>query len=558
MAVRSRAAGILQVRQVAELSVVLILLFVVVVSGALSLMLPKTIPLPLVQIALGAGVAAIADLGVSLEPELFFLLFLPPLLFLDGWRIQKEGLFRDIGTILNLALGLVVFTVLGIGLLINWLIPSISLPLAFALAAILSPTDPVAVSAISRRVNVPKRLMHILEGESLLNDASGLVCMRFAVAAAMTGAFSLSSAALTFLWLALAGVAAGVAVCWLVTFTKGLVTARYGEDAGSQILVSLLIPFAAYLVAEKIGASGILAAVSAGLTMSYSEISGKALATTRIRRNAVWDTVQFTLNGIMFVILGEQLPKIIANSAEVVQETGHHDPMWMLAYVVVINVALAALRFVWVWVSYRLVLLRRHQEQRMDWKLIAATSVAGARGAITLAAVLSLPLTMGDGSLLPARDLLIFIAAGVIIVSLIMASVILPLLLRNVAMPSESLLLQQQDRVRQAAAEAAIAAVGKAVHALPVGEEDKDLYTRAASRIIDRYREQVAGYTSKEASDMARYKRAQEAERQLWIVAMRAEREAIYDASRRNRLPDDVARDMVRQVDLVEERLGSA
>ncbi|RWR34435.1 Na+/H+ antiporter [Sinirhodobacter populi] len=542
----------------AELSVVLILLFVVVVSGGLSRMLPKTIPLPLVQIALGAGVAAIADLGVSLEPELFFLLFLPPLLFLDGWRIQKEGLFRDIGTILNLALGLVVFTVLGIGLLINWLIPAISLPLAFALAAILSPTDPVAVSAISRRVNVPKRLMHILEGESLLNDASGLVCMRFAVAAAMTGAFSLSSAALTFLWLALAGVAAGVAVCWLVTFTKGLVTARYGEDAGSQILVSLLIPFAAYLVAEKIGASGILAAVSAGLTMSYSEISGKALATTRIRRNAVWDTVQFSLNGVMFVILGEQLPKIVSNAVVVVQETGHHDPIWMLAYVVVINVALAVLRFVWVWVSYRLVLLRQHRQEKTDWKLIAATSVAGARGAITLAAVLSLPLTMTDGSLLPARDLLIFIAAGVIIVSLIMASIILPLLLRNVAMPPEPLLLQQQDRVRQAAAEAAITAVGKAVHALPVGQEDKDLYAHAATRIIDMYRERIAGYSSKEAADMARYKRAQEAERQLWLVAMRAERETIYDASRRNRLPDDVARDMVREVDLIEERLGSA
>ncbi|HEY0276606.1 MAG TPA: Na+/H+ antiporter [Paenirhodobacter sp.] len=539
----------------AELSIVLILLFAVVVSGAVGRMLPKVIPLPLVQIAFGAAIAAIADLGVSLEPDLFFVLFLPPLLFLDGWRIQKEGLFRDMGTILSLALGLVIFTVLGVGLLIHWMIPSIPLPLAFALAAILSPTDPVAVSAISQRVNVPKRLMHILEGESLLNDASGLVCMRFAIAAAMTGAFSLSNATVTFVWLALAGVAAGVIVCRLITFVKERVAARYGEDTGSQILVSLLTPFAAYLVAEEIGASGILAVVSAGLTMSYSEQSGKAMATTRIRRNAVWDMVQFALNGIMFVILGEQLPDIISKAAMVVQETGHHDPVWMLIYVVLISLALAVLRLIWVWVSYQLVLLRRHEKTQPSWPLIAATSVAGARGAITLAAVLSLPLTMVDGSLLPARDLMIFIAAGVIIVSLVMASVALPLLLCNVTMPSEPLHQRQEDRVRRAAAEAAMAAVSAAEQAQPPGQDDKDLYTRAASRIVDIYRERIAGYASKEDADMARYKRAQKTERNLWLIAVRAERETIYDASRRNHLPDDIARKMVHEVDLIEERL---
>ncbi|HEY0212026.1 MAG TPA: Na+/H+ antiporter [Paenirhodobacter sp.] len=539
----------------AELSIVLILLFAVVVSGVIGRMLPKAVPLPLVQIGLGAAIAAIADLGVSLEPELFFVLFLPPLLFLDGWRIQKEGLFRDIGTILNLALGLVVFTVLGIGVFIHWMIPSIPLPLAFALAAILSPTDPVAVSAIAQRVNVPKRLMHILEGESLLNDASGLVCMRFAVAAAMTGAFSVPSAALTFLWLALAGVATGVAVCWGITWCKDVVSSRYGEDTGSQILISLLTPFVAYLVAEMIGASGILAVVAAGLTMSYAEQSGKALATTRIRRNAVWDMLQFALNGVMFVILGEQLPSIIAKAAQVVQETGHHDPIWMLIYVVLISLALAVLRFLWVWVSYRPLLFHRGQHENTNWRLIAVTSLAGARGAITLAGVLSLPLTMTDGSLLPGRDLLILIAAGVIIVSLVMASVALPLLLRNVTMPAEPLHQRQEHQVREAAAQAAITAIGQAEHAMPVGQDDKDLYTHAANRIIDFYRERIAGYTNKEDVDLAHYKRAQAVERHLWLIAMRAEREAIYQASRRNRLPDDVARNMVREVDLIEERL---
>src|SRR3954467_6825717 len=173
-------------RPVAEISLVLVMLVAVVLSEAITTALPFAIPLPLVQIALGALLAAVVDVAVPLAPDIFFLLFIPPLLFLDGWRIPKRGLFKDAATILELALGLVVFTVVGIGFFIQWLIPAVPLAVAFALAAILSPTDPIAVSALTSRVPGPKRLMHILEGESLLNDASGLVCMRFALAAALT------------------------------------------------------------------------------------------------------------------------------------------------------------------------------------------------------------------------------------------------------------------------------------------------------------------------------------------------------------------------------------
>lgn len=183
-----------------SIEVVLVMLLAVVASGYLARVLPHwlPLPLPLVQIALGATIAGVFGQGVTLDPHLFFVLFLPPLLFLDGWRIPKDGLFRDRRVVLQLALGLVVFTVVGIGLLIHWMIPAMPLAVAFALAAILSPTDPVAVSSIAARSPIPKRVMHILEGESLLNDASGLVCFRFAVAAAMTGTFSLVSASRPF------------------------------------------------------------------------------------------------------------------------------------------------------------------------------------------------------------------------------------------------------------------------------------------------------------------------------------------------------------------------
>lgn len=380
-------------------TLVLTLLFAVVVSGILARLLPLPIPRPLVQIALGAAVGLVADWRVTLDPEIFFLLFLPPLLFLDGWRIPREDLFKDRSTILELALGLVVFTVLGMGFFINWMIPAMPLAVAFALAAVVSPTDPIAVSAIAQRTPVPKRMMHILEGESLLNDASGLVCLRFAVAAALTGAFSLGEAAINFLWVAIGGIAVGIALTWLVGWAKSIVTRYVGEESGSQILISLLIPFGAYLIAEHLHCSGILATVAAGLTMGFVEARGNALAVTRIRRTAVWDMIQFTANGVIFVLLGEQLPTILADAADTVRLTGHHEPWWLGVYVIAINSGLAALRFAWVWLSFRLTLFRRPEDrERPNWRIIGAMSFAGVRGAITLAGVLTLPLAMVDGS----------------------------------------------------------------------------------------------------------------------------------------------------------------
>ena len=407
-----------------SITIALVLLLAVVLSGTLARLSPVGIPLPLVQIALGAAIAGVTGSAVQLDPHFFFLLFLPPLLFLDGWRIPKEGLFRDKAVILELALGLVVFTVILIGFLVHWMIPAIPLAVAFALAAILSPTDPIAVSAIAARVPIPGRLMHILEGESLLNDASGLVCMQFAVAAVLTGVFSLADAVGTFLWVAIGGILIGFGTTFVVMKAKYYVSRKLGEEPGAQILISLLIPFGAYLLAEHLHCSGILAAVSAGITMSFAELRGQTMAATRMRRYAVWDTVQFALNGIIFVLLGEQMPGIVSGAARIVTETGHLHPIWLIAYVAVITTALAALRFAWVWVSLRFTLYRAARRgeaiRKPHWRLLAAMSLAGVRGAITLAGILTLPLAMNDGTSFPARDLVIFLAAGVIILSLML------------------------------------------------------------------------------------------------------------------------------------------
>ena len=543
-----------------SISIALAMMMAVVVSGVLVRMLPVPIPLPLVQIALGALIAGGFNRGVALDPEIFFLLFLPPLLFLDGWRIPKEGVLRDKYAIVELALGLVICTVVGVGFFIHWLIPAMPLAIAFALAAIISPTDPVAVSAITSRVTIPKRVMHVLEGESLLNDASGLVAFRFAVAAAVTGSFSLTQAALSFVWVACAGLATGAMFTLAVTWIKNRVSRRYGEEAGSQILVSLLIPFGAYELAEHIGASGILAAVAAGVTMSYAELSGTAGATTRVQRGAVWNMVQFTLNGVMFVLLGEQLPAILDGAVRVVTETGHANPWWLVIYALAISLALAVLRFAWVWVSLaigRVVAQRRgNVSPRPNPRLIAAISLAGVRGAITLAGVMTLPLTLNDGTPLPARDLAIFLAASVIIISLVAASFFLPRLLHNLDIPVESEHHRYEDMASNVAREAALRGVERTLHQLVALQPDKDpqIYASVANQVMESLKRNAYD-GSGQPLDAAVMRELEAIEREMRLGAITEARIEIFRLARENKIPDHVCREWVSRYDLQEARM---
>jgi CPA1 family monovalent cation:H+ antiporter len=534
----------------------LVLLLAVVVSGVLARLLPLNVPRPLVQIALGALIGLAADWRVTLNPEIFFLLFLPPLLFLDGWRIPREELFKDAATIVELALGLVLLTVVGMGFFIHWMIPAMPLAVAFALAAVISPTDPIAVSAIAQRVPIPKRMMHILEGESLLNDASGLVCLRFAIAAALTGAFSPRDASLSFLWLAFGGIAIGVGLTWTVARLKNWVSRGLGEESASQILISLLIPFGAYLLAEHLHCSGILAAVAAGLTMGWVEGRGQALATTRIRRSTVWDIIQFAANGTIFVLLGEQLPLIAAGAAETVRLTGHHTPWWLLVYILAINVGLAALRFAWVWVSFRFTLTKRGERNtRPDWKIVAAMSFAGVRGAITLAGVLTLPLALNDGAPFPARDLAILLAMGVIIISLLAASAGLPWLLRDLKMPAEPEEVGKEDKARIAAACAAIAEIERVEHEMASGRADADVFLAAAAEVMASYRHRI-DRLEHDLTTADERREARRIDRELRLAAVKAERTAILRLRRKREIGTEVSRKLIRELDLLEARYG--
>ena len=542
-------------------TVVLALLFAVLVGDWITRFVP--VPPPLVQIALGVLLAIGPVPSVELDPHIFFLVFLPPLLFLDGWRIPKRDLKRDGATVLALALGLVLFTVVGIGFFINWLIPTMPLAVSFALAAVLAPTDPIAVGAVAARAPIPRRLMHILEGESLLNDASGLVCLRFAIAAALTGRFSLGEALLSFLWLALGGAAVGVGLTFAITFVEDRVLTRGGRDPGAQTLFSLLIPFAVYLVAEAIHVSGILAAAAAGIAMNYVENFGQALAPTRIRRTAVWDTVQLAANGAIFVLLGEQLPDILKSAAGIVNAGAHHAFWALPLYVLAITAALVALRFAWVYLTMRLVLLRaRFNGEKpvgLTWHLVASTALAGVKGAITLAGVLTLPFVMPDGKPFPARDLAVFLAMGVILLSLLLATLLLPGLLKRLRLPAEPARDAEEDRARAVAGEAAkdaIEALKDRLLARATKKEagtDDSLYAEAADRAMERYSRRAEFIGGSEEA-RARSREVLRVERRLRLAGLRAERDALYHMRRQARLEDGMLRRMVREVDLLEAR----
>ncbi|WP_184005672.1 Na+/H+ antiporter [Stakelama sediminis] len=535
-------------------SLVLILLFAVVVSSAITRALPIAIPAPIAQIATGVIIGLFGAIRVTLDPELLFYLLLPPLLFLDGWRLPKDSLFRDSKLVLELALALVIFTVFGIGYLIHWMIPVMPLPVAFALGAVLSPTDPIAVSSITARSPIPPRMMRILERESLLNDASGLVCLRFAVATAMTGAFVLHEAALQFVWMGGAGLAIGILMTLITMRAKEWFTDQFGEESGPQIVVSLLIPFGAYILAEKVEASGIIAAVAAGLTMTFSQASRQSLPATRMRQNSVWDALQFVGHGIIFVLLGEQLPNIVANAERTVASAGHPGLWWLAIYVFAVTGALMILRFAWVWTSLKLTPLRGGIDDGVrsaDLKLVAAFAVAGVRGAITLAGILTLPILLGDGTSFPARDLAIFIAAGVILLSLCIASVALPMLLRGLEIPGKPAEIIAEDRARIALATVALATINEIRDRYSMEERDHGERDRATGRIADIYREIIAARSHSGAA-ASEERSLEQVGREVRLAAVKAQRTELTRLMKSREISSDLMSKLLRELDLLE------
>ncbi len=408
---------------------ILILLICILLSNVISRFLPY-LSIPIIQIAMGAIIVIINPMfNIELDPHTFLLMFIAPLLFYDGKHVDKKSLWKERKNILLLALALVFATVLVVGALINWLIPPISLAASFALAAALSPTDYVAVSALSKKIDLPNKVVHIIEGEGLMNDASGIVCFKFALAAALTGTFSIFNATINFFFVALGGVIVGLILEMVLINFEKWINSLGMEDLIVEVLLQILTPFVVYLISEEVfNVSGVLAVVAAGMvnTISNSKSKYDAIRLKEVSENT-WSVLVYILNGFVFLIVGLQLPSIITTAF---LEASINTPVAIL-YVLIISFMLLILRFIWVLFMYSIGDKSDEASIKVNWYDALLTSLSGVRGSVTLATILSIPLTLENGKPFPNRDLILFLAVGVILVTLLIATFILPLLAKK-------------------------------------------------------------------------------------------------------------------------------
>lgn len=416
------------------LTLSLLMLVAVLISSLLDQIIPR-VSLPLIQIVLGLVIAFVAggDVEVTLDPELFLVLFIAPLLYDEAKHADKVALWRDRKPVLSLAIGLVVATALVIGFAVNAIVPSIPLAAAFALGAALGPTDAVAVSSLAKQVDIPPRQASLLKGELLLNDASGIVSFQFAIGAVVTGTFSLIGASADFLIEfvggLLLGAVLGLAGNWVVKTARSVGV----ENTNFHVLFEVLTPFLIYLASTACHVSGVIAVVVAGLinVTSPKGFIGPTVSRMNIVSGSVWHVLSYALNGIVFVMLGTQLP----NAMHETWDSTRIDNGVLIMLVFGITFLLMATRFLWV-LAMDYIHVRRGEKRafaRRDVRSALITTFAGAKGTITLSIMFSIQpyITYTDLAYrvpFPQRDLLIFLACGVIVCTLLLATFAVPLL----------------------------------------------------------------------------------------------------------------------------------
>ena len=484
---------------------------------------------------------------IELDPGFFFLFLLPPLLFADGWLMPLREFGKAKGQILLLATGLVAFTTIGVGFMAHWLVPGLPLELAFALGAIVSPTDAVAVSAITERLMVPTRLRIVLNGESLMNDATGLVAFKFALAALVAGSFSARAMALDFLLLAVGGLILGLAVAYGVGQLRDLLRRANNDDPLIETTVSLLTPFAVYLTAEAAHVSGIIAVATAGLYSGWRDPIRTDVATRQITWS-VWSTLIFWLNGVAFVLLGMQLPRIV----EAVH--GQYSTGQLVGFTTVIVATTMALRIVGAfpgtYLPYIFSRKIRAADERPSWQAVFVGGWAGMRGAVTLAAALSIPLTLPDGSAFPSRDIVIFLASGVVVGTLLVQGTTMEWLIRWLGLREDGTRSREDRLARSTAVEAGLKVL-RELEAVPNAPEEAAALSHVMAEYDQRLSELVA---DGDVRNNAQQRRG--AERQFRRQALQAERHAIDQLWRDDIITDEVHRPLQQLLDHEEAMLS--
>lgn len=426
-------------------SEIIVLLFGVVAASVL-MARKVALPYPIVLVLVGLVLTFIPHLPeVKLDPNIVFYFFLPPLLYPAALFTSWRDFRRDLRAILSLAIGLVLFTMLVVAWVTHWLIPEIPWAAAFALGAIVSPPDAVAATSVIQRLPVPRRIVSILEGESLVNDATALVALQFAIAAMMTGQFSLGTASFRFVWAVMGGIAFGLLVGLMVRWIH-----RRLDDPPVQITISLLTPFLAYLPAERLHASGVLAVVTAGIYLGWHSpliVSARY----RLQAFAFWEIVVFLLNGFVFITIGLQLPAIV-------RSIRHESFSLPIENAAIVCAVVVLLRVAWVFaVPYLLLFFARRGESLPPWRNMSVIAWAGMRGVISLAAAFALPFVLADGRAFPGRNYILFITFCVILTTLVFQGLTLPLVIRRLCLQSDGSTAEEERVARLKANKAATA-----------------------------------------------------------------------------------------------------
>ncbi|MCH4024366.1 MAG: Na+/H+ antiporter [Acetobacter sp.] len=545
-----------------ETLLALTLVAVTGVTGVCARILKLHIPMPLLQIAAGI-IANLMGLHVGLDNNLFLLLFISPLLFVDAYRLPMREFGELKNIIAAMAIGLVIVGTAGGGWLLHWLIPAIPLAAALALSGALSPTDAISVAGILRSGRVPPRLLHILRGEALLNDASGLVCFKFAVAAATTGLFSLKAASANFVWVALGGIAIGFTVGFLASKIESFLLRKGYDDPSSHSLLALLIPFGIYLIAEHINTSGILAVVAGGMTIRLSGIMNETQIETRMRATAIWDMVSFTLNGLVFLLLGLQLPFLFHDAKALMHSSGF-SPWTIPLAILTLQASMTAIRLLWVITSAlirRIIAKIRHVSCVVpSWKECVILALAGTRGTITLAAVMSLP----AASEFPDRAMVIIVAAGVIISSLLLASILLPVMLHLLPASTDISGSQQElDETRLSLVRTAITVLQNEAtrHQNPDDSEPDSLsiaHAQAVPLLLQEYQELQHTLDRKQSDPGQDHEfsvRNRRAELAIRLRIVRTQRRKLRELLLDRKINDETERVLSRQIDVHEQEL---
>ncbi len=521
----------------------LLILILISLAGFGLLARKLQVPEPIMLVVGGLAVSLIPGLPrVELHPDYVFLIVLPPLLYAQAWFTSWKDFYDNLRPITMLAVGLVLFTTTAVAFVAHALVPELPLAAAFVLGAIVSPPDAVAASAIAQRLRLPKQMVTILEGESLVNDATGLVAYKFALAAVATGSFSLSKAGVGFIVVAVGGIGVGLLAGWL--FTALLCWIR---DDLIDVVISLLVPYIAYLSAERLHVSGVLATVTAGVWIG-ARSSELLSASTRLTAAAFWNTLVFLLNGTVFMLIGLQLPAVIENL---------HKHSWgeLLITAALIGGTVVLTRLIWVfpgaclprWMSARI----RARDPMPPWQNIAVVGWCGMRGVVSLAAALAVPHVLPGGAEFPERDLVLFFTFAVILITLVGQGLSLPSLIRKLRVTAAQAEDHLEREARRAAAKAALTRIDE------VAVTDR-LTPDAVSAVQAAYHERLhhLGDELADALGWSPIRQRSIESRRLRREALAAERQHLIALHHQHRLSKELLHKLEHELDLEEARLA--